>query len=168
MTLPIEDYGIIGDLHTAALVGRDGSIDWLCLPRFDSAACFSKLLGTKTTARWKIAPKGAHLATHRRYRGETRSSSSRSSSPTEGTVRVIDCMPIRQAAPRGRPPGRRGEGQGDMGMDLTIRFGYGQIVPWVRRLDGTLNAIAGPDGLSLWTPVRHPRRGLLTPWPSSP
>ncbi|HEY6622403.1 MAG TPA: glycoside hydrolase family 15 protein [Acidimicrobiales bacterium] len=152
MTLPIEDYGIIGDLHTAAVVGRDGSIDWLCLPRFDSAACFSRLLGDNEHGRWKVAPAGAYRATHRRYRGESLVLESEFVTP-EGTVRVVDCMPIRQEHPevvrlvegvRGRVP---------MRMDLTIRFGYGQIVPWVRRLDGTLVAIAGPDGLSLWTPV---------------
>jgi GH15 family glucan-1,4-alpha-glucosidase len=152
VTLPIEDYGIIGDLHTAALVGRDGSIDWLCLPRFDSAACFSTLLGTDEHGRWKIAPKGGHLATHRRYRGDSLVLESEFVT-AEGTVRVIDCMPIRQEHPEIVRLVEGVKGRVSMRMDMTIRFGYGQIVPWVRRLDGTLTAIAGPDGLSLWTPV---------------
>ncbi len=156
MALPIEDYGVIGDLHTAALVGRDGSIDWLCLPRFDSAACFTKLLGTSDHGSWRIAPKGVERATHRRYRGESLVLESEFVTP-EGTVRVVDCMPIRQRHPEVIRLVEGVRGVVPMEMVLTIRFGYGQIVPWVRRLDGILTAIAGPDGLSLWTPV--PTRG---------
>ena len=152
MTLPIEDYGIIGDLHTAALVGRDGSIDWLCLPRFDSAACFSKLLGDDDHGFWRLAPKGAHRATHRHYRGDTLVLESEFVTQ-EGTVRIIDCMPIRQQHPEVVRLVEGVRGKVTMEMNLAIRFGYGQIVPWVRRLDGTLIAVAGPDGLSLWTPV---------------
>jgi GH15 family glucan-1,4-alpha-glucosidase len=152
MTLSIEDYGIIGDLHTAALVGRDGSIDWLCLPRFDSAACFTKLLGDEDNGSWRLAPKGAHLATHRHYRGETLVLESEFVT-SEGTVRVIDCMPIRQQHPEVVRLVEGVRGRVTMAMNLTIRFGYGQIIPWVRRIDGTLQAIAGPDGLSLWTPI---------------
>src|SRR5664280_2187506 len=152
MTLPIEDYGIIGDLHTAALVGRDGSIDWLCLPRFDSAACFSKLLGDDDHGFWRLAPKGAHRATHRHYRGDTLVLESEFVTQ-EGTVRVIDCMPIRQTHPEVVRLVEGVRGKVTMEMNLTIRFGYGQIVPWARRMDGTLTAVAGPDGLSLWTPV---------------
>ncbi len=152
MALPIEDYGIIGDLHTAALVGRDGSIDWLCLPRFDSSACFSKLLGDGDHGFWMLAPKGSHGATHRHYRGDTLVLESEFVTD-EGTVRVIDCMPIRQQHPEVVRLVEGVLGKVTMEMVLTIRFGYGQIVPWVRRTDGTLSAIAGPDGLSLWTPV---------------
>ena len=152
MTLPIEDYGIIGDLHTAALVGRDGSIDWLCLPRFDSAACFSKLLGDDDHGSWKLAPKGSHGASHRHYRGDTLVLESEFVTD-EGTVRVVDCMPIRQEHPEVVRLVEGVRGKVTMSMELTIRFGYGQIVPWVRRIDGTLQAIAGPDGISLWTPV---------------
>ena len=152
MTLPIEDYGIIGDLHTAALVGRDGSIDWLCLPRFDSAACFSKLLGDDDHGFWRLAPKGAHRATHRHYRGDTLVLETEFVT-REGTVRIVDCMPIRQQHPEVVRLVEGVRGKVTMEMNLTIRFGYGQIVPWVRRLDGTLIAVAGPDGLSLWTPV---------------
>ncbi len=152
MALRIEDYGIIGDLHTAALVGRDGSIDWLCLPRFDSAACFAKLLGDQDNGSWRLAPKGAHVATHRHYRGETLVLESEFVTD-EGSVRVVDCMPIRQQHPEVVRLVEGVRGKVTMEMTLTIRFGYGQIIPWVRKSDGTLNAIAGPDGLSLWTPV---------------
>src|ERR1700674_5165349 len=161
MALPIEDYGIIGDLHTAALVGRDGSIDWLCLPRFDSAACFAKLLGNEDHGSWRLAPRGSHGASHRHYRGETLVLESEFVTD-EGTVRVIDCMPIRQQHPEVVRLVEGVRGKVTMEMVLTIRFGYGQIVPWVRRLDGTLNAIAGPDGLSLWTPVQCQGRDLST------
>jgi GH15 family glucan-1,4-alpha-glucosidase len=161
VTLPIEDYGIIGDLHTAALVGRDGSIDWLCLPRFDSAACFSKLLGDEEHGCWKLAPKGSHRATHRRYRGDSLVLESEFVTP-EGTVRVIDCMPIRQRYPEVVRLVEGVRGKVEMEMNLTIRYGYGQIVPWVRRLDGTLSAIAGPDGLSLWTPVHTEGKDMST------
>jgi GH15 family glucan-1,4-alpha-glucosidase len=161
MTLPIEDYGLIGDLHTAALVGRDCSIDWLCLPRFDSAASFAKLLGDDDHGRWKIAPKGSRGATHRHYRGETLVLESEFVT-REGTVRIIDCMPIRQEHPEVVRLVEGVRGKVTMEMNLTIRFGYGQIVPWVRRTDGTLSAIAGPDGLSLWTPIETQGRDLST------
>ncbi len=152
MTLSIEDYGIIGDLHTAALVGRDGSIDWLCLPRFDSSACFAKLLGDDDNGSWRIAPKGSHEAVHRHYRGDTLVLESEFVTD-EGSVRVVDCMPIRQTHPEVVRLVEGIRGKVTMEMSLTIRFGYGQVIPWVRKTDGTLNAIAGPDGLSLWTPV---------------
>jgi GH15 family glucan-1,4-alpha-glucosidase len=161
MGLPIEDYGIIGDLHTSALVGKDGSIDWLCLPRFDSAACFAKLLGNEDHGSWRLAPKGSHGASHRHYRGETLVLESEFVTD-EGTVRVIDCMPIRQQHPEVVRLVEGVRGKVTMEMVLTIRFGYGQIVPWVRSVDGMLNAIAGPDALSLWTPVEVRGRDLST------
>ena len=161
MALSIEDYGIIGDLHTAALVGRDGSIDWLCLPRFDSGACFAKLLGDEDHGSWKLAPKGSHGATHRHYRGDTLVLETEFVTD-EGSVRVVDCMPIRQQHPEVVRLVEGVRGKVTMEMNLTIRFGYGQIVPWVRRTDGTLNAIAGPDGLSLWTPVTCKGQDLTT------
>ncbi len=161
MTLPLEDYGLIGDLHTAALVGRDCSIDWLCLPRFDSAASFGKLLGDDDHGHWKVAPKGSHGATHRHYRGDTLVLESEFVTK-DGAVRVIDCMPIRQKNPEVVRLVEGVRGKVAMEMDLTIRFGYGQIVPWVRRVDGTLNAIAGPDGISLWTPVACRGRDFST------
>src|ERR1022692_338441 len=161
MALRIEDYGIIGDLHTAALVGRDGSIDWLCLPRFDSAACFAKLLGEEDNGSWRLAAQGGHEATHRHYRGDTLVLESEFVTD-EGSVRVVDCMPIRQQNPEVVRLVEGVRGKVTMEMTLTIRFGYGQIIPWVRRSDGTLNAIAGPDGLSLWTPVACSGRDFST------
>ena len=161
MALPIEDYGIIGDLHTVALVGRDGSIDWLCLPRFDSGSCFAKLLGDDDHGSWRIAPKGADRATHRHYRGETLVLESEFVTD-EGTVRIIDCMPIRHEHPEVVRLVEGVRGRVTMEMRLTIRFGYGRVVPWVRRTDGTLTAIAGPDALSLWTTVPTHGSGLST------
>src|SRR5664280_554572 len=161
MALLIEDYGIIGDLHTVALVGRDGSIDWLCLPRFDSAACFAKLLGKEDHGSWRLAPKGSLGATHRHYRGDTLVLESEFVTD-EGTVRVIDCMPIRQRHPEVVRLVEGVRGKVAMEMSLTIRFGYGQVVPWVRRMDGTLTAIAGPDALSLWTPVHTRGQDMST------
>ncbi len=161
MALPIEDYGIIGDLHTAALVGKDGSIDWLCLPRFDSAACFAALLGDEANGRWKIAPRGAQQATHRHYRGDTLVLETEFTTD-EGTVRIVDCMPIRQDHPEVIRMVEGVLGRVTMEMELTIRFGYGQIVPWVRTTDGTLRAIAGPDAVSLYTPVPTHGRDLST------
>src|SRR5271156_985575 len=99
MPLPIEKYALIGDCHTAALVGRDGSIDWLCFPRFDSGACFAKLLGDESHGFWKIAPEGGPLATRRRYRDDSLVLESEFETP-DGTVRVTDCMPIRETNPQ--------------------------------------------------------------------
>jgi GH15 family glucan-1,4-alpha-glucosidase len=151
--LRIEDYGLIGDTQTAALVGRDGSIDWLCMPRFDSHACFAALLGDRRHGRWLIAPADEPQSRSRRYRGRSLVLETEFTTST-GTVRVIDCMP-----PRDRDPdlvrvveGVHGEVR--MQMELIIRFDHGSIVPWVRRVDGSLRAIAGPDALSLWTPVK--------------
>ena len=169
VTLRIEDYGLIGDTHTAALVGRDGSIDWLCLPRFDSAACFAHLLGESNHGFWRIAPVASPLpgqgepllATRRRYAGDTLVLETEFDLP-EGSVRLSDCMPIRELSPT---VVRRVEclsGSVDMRMDLEIRFEYGSVVPWVRRVDGQLVAIAGPDGLALWTPLRTRGEGMRT------
>ena len=160
MALPIEDYALIGDCETAALVGRDGSIDWLCWPRFDSPACFASLVGTEDHGRWLIGPAdpAAARAVSRRYRGDSLILETRFESET-GSVVVVDVMPPR----RGNSNlvrivyGERGTMR--MHTELVIRFGYGAIVPWVYRLpDGTLRAIAGPDQLVLRTPVEL--RGL--------
>jgi len=161
MALPIEDYGIIGDLHTVALVGRDGSIDWLCLPRFDSGACFAKLLGSEDHGSWRLAPKGVERAVHRHYRGDTLVLESEFVSD-EGTVRIVDCMPIRERHPEVVRLVEGVRGKVTMEMRLTIRYGYGQVVPWVRRTDGTLTAVAGPDALSLWTTVATEGSDLST------
>jgi GH15 family glucan-1,4-alpha-glucosidase len=148
MASPIEDYAIISDTQTAALVGRDGSIDWACFPRFDSAACFAALLGDRTNGRWAIAPTDGVVSVTRRYRSGTLVLET-DFETAAGGVRLIDFMPV-----RGRAPdiirvveGRRGEVE--MKSDLVIRFDYGRVVPWVRRRDGTVVAAAGPDALCL-------------------
>ena len=154
----IEDYGLIGDLQTAALVGRDGSIDWLCFPRFDSGACFAALLGDERNGRWKLAPDCEIERVERRY--QERSLVHELEFHTErGSVRVLDFMP-----PRGTDPDvvrivEGVEGSVPMRMELVLRFDYGSIVPWVRRLDDdTRIAVAGPDAIALRTPVAAPGR----------
>jgi GH15 family glucan-1,4-alpha-glucosidase len=152
MAAPIEDYALIGDTHTAGLVSREGSIDWLCLPRFDSPACFAALLGDRSNGCWKLAPAGPVREVRRHYQGDTLVLETEHRTD-DGVVRVIDCMPPRHSDPdvarvvegvRGRVP---------MRMELTIRFDYGSIVPWVRHVAGALHAIAGPDSVWLRTPV---------------
>jgi GH15 family glucan-1,4-alpha-glucosidase len=158
----IEDYGLIGDLQTAALVARDGSIDWLCFPRFDSGACFSALLGNEWDGRWLLAPDCEVDRVERRYRERTLVHELDFHCAT-GSVRVIDFMP-----PRGKDPDvvrivEGLEGSVPMRLELVIRFEYGSIVPWVRRLDEeTRVAIAGPDALSLRTPVPMHGENLRT------
>ena len=161
MPAPIEDYALIGDTHTAGLVSRGGSIDWLCLPRFDSPACFAALLGDEGNGRWLLAPAGPVREVRRRYQGDTLVLETEHRTD-DGVVRVVDCMPPRQQDPdvarvvegvRGRVP---------MRMELTIRFDYGSIVPWVRRMDGALHAIAGPDSVWLRTPVPVHGENLTT------
>src|SRR5579875_344057 len=160
MSLRIEDYGLIGDTHTAALVGRDGSIDWCCMPRFDSAAVFSKLLGDERHGFWRIAPEASPqpgagpplLATRRRYLGHSLVLETEWELP-EGTVRLTDCMPIREAHPEIVRLVECISGKVRMRMDLSLRFEYGIVIPWVRHLDGVLSAVAGPDAVALWTPV---------------
>src|SRR3954471_13729657 len=152
MSGAIEDHGLIGDLQTAALVGRDGSIDWLCLPRFDSPACFAALLGDDSNGRWLLAPASGGDCTSRRYRGETLALESTWQTP-EGTVRVIDLMPPRGEAADVVRIVEGVSGRVRMQTQLVLRFDYGRIVPWVRHLDGDLGAIAGPDAVWLRTPV---------------
>ncbi len=150
----IEDYGLLSDLQTAALVGRTGSIDWLTFPRFDSSSCFGSLLGGREHGRWLIAPCDAGPATTRRYRDDTLILESEWQMP-EGRVRVIDFMP-----PRGNDPDvvrivEGLEGSVQMRTELVIRFDYGSVIPWVRRLDvRTLVGLGGPDGLVLRTPIQ--------------
>jgi GH15 family glucan-1,4-alpha-glucosidase len=152
MSLPIEDYALIGDCKTAALVGRDGSIDWLCWPRFDSAACFAGLLGTSENGRWLIAPEHTILDVSRRYRPGTLVLETEFQ--TEGgRAAVIDFMPPADGADLVRIVIGR-SGRVAFRTELVVRFNYGAIVPWVNRLeDGTINAIAGPERLLLRTPV---------------
>ena len=157
----IEDYALIGDTQTAALVGRDGSIDWLCLPRFDSGACFAALLGRPEHGRWLLAPDGEILGTKRRYRGDTLVLETEFET-ADGVVAVIDFMPPRAIRPdlvrivEGR------SGRVTVKMELIVRFDYGSIVPWVRRIDGGWAAIAGPDAVDLRTPVELVGKDLIT------
>ena len=161
MAARIEDYALIGDCQTAALVAKDGSIDWLCIPRFDSGACFAALLGAPEHGRWLLTPVSPVRHVRRRYRGETLILETELETD-EGVVALIDCMRPRTEAPdivrlvegrRGRVP---------MRMELVIRFDYGSIVPWVHRYDDGLWAIAGPDRLWLRTPVETRGEGLTT------
>ncbi len=157
MSLRIEDYALIGDCETAALVGRDGSIDWLCWPRFDSDACFAALLGSPENGRWLISPKNGASKVTRRYRPNTMILETRFECP-DGVATLVDFMPGHE---KGSSIVRLvvGErGRVNMRTDLAIRFGYGAIVPWMTRLeDGARSAIAGPDMVVLRTAV--PLRG---------
>ncbi len=158
---PIEDYALLGDLHTAALLGRDGSIDWLCLPRFDSPACFAALLHDESAGYWRLAPAAGGPATRRGYRGDTLIVDSEWDTDG-GTVRITDFMP-----PRGKVADvvrivEGVSGRVQMRMDLAIRFDYGSVVPWVRRSDGGLIAVAGPDTVCLTSPVTMRGENLTT------
>jgi GH15 family glucan-1,4-alpha-glucosidase len=157
----IEDYALIGDLQTAALVERGGSIDWLCFPRFDSGACFAALLGNAENGRWLLAPEGDATST-RRYLHDTLVLETTWETPGGGLVRVFDFMP-----PRGKAPDvvRLVEGvRGRVAMrsELVIRFDYGHIVPWVRRVDDTRYAVAGPDALCFRTPAHTRGENMRT------
>ncbi|MEV4330716.1 glycoside hydrolase family 15 protein [Streptomyces sp. NPDC049597] len=147
MTQRIEDYALIGDLQTAALVGADGSIDWLCLPRFDSAACFAALVGNEENGHWRLAPKGAVRCTSRRYVDESLVLETTWQTRT-GTVKVLDFMPQRDKAPDVVRIVAGVSGTVEMASVLRLRFDYGDIVPWMRRADGHRVAVAGPD--SVW------------------
>ena len=154
MSKPIEDYGLIGNMLSAALVARDGSIDWLCLPHFDSPACFAALLGDDSHGRWLLAPSAPGVVTTRRYLPETAVLETRHETP-DGVVRVYDFMPLSDDEERVDVV-RIVQGESgcvDMRMELTLRFNYGQAVPWVRRRDYGLSAIAGPDAVELHTAV---------------
>jgi GH15 family glucan-1,4-alpha-glucosidase len=151
----IEDYAVIGDLQTAALVSREGSIDWLCFPRFDSGACFAALLGDEDNGRWLIEPKVAVHELRRRYRGDSLILETEWRTST-GVVRVHDFMPPRGVAPDVVRIVEGVEGEVEMRTELVIRFDYGSIVPWLRRMDGgeARVAIGGPDAVCLRTPVQ--------------
>jgi GH15 family glucan-1,4-alpha-glucosidase len=154
MSVPIEDYGIIGNTYTAALVSRGGSIDWLCLPRFDSGSVFGALLGHPEHGRWLIAPTDPNARSSRRYRGETGILETRFETE-DGCVTVIDFMPL-----------ANDEGQvdlirlvrGDRGCvrmrtEIILRFDYGRAIPWVRQHQGGPGAVAGPNAIQFVTPV---------------
>ncbi len=157
----IEDYALIGDLQTAALVGRDGSVDWCCFPRFDSGACFAALLGTPEHGRWLLSPAVPITGTTRGYRDDTLVLETLHETD-EGVVRVIDFMPPRGMAPDIVRIVEGVEGAVPMASELVIRFDFGQIVPWVRRVDHARIAIAGPDALCFRTPVEVRGENLTT------
>ncbi len=161
MSARIEDYALIGDCQTAALVSREGSIDWLCLPRFDSASCFAALLGTPEHGRWLLAPAQGIRSIRRHYRDGTLVLETDFETET-GAVTVIDFMPVRVERPEvvRIVVGRRGQVR--MATELVIRLEYGSIVPWVRRMDGGIVAIGGPDKLHLRTPVELRGENLKT------
>ena len=148
----IEDYALIGDCETAALVSISGSIDWLCFPSFDSPACFAALLGTSEHGRWLLAPADRVIATRRRYVGPTAVLETEFTTE-EGSVAVVDFMPVRSGLPDlvRIVVGRRGRVR--MQMELVIRFDYGSVTPWVGRSEGGITAVGGPDSLRLRTPV---------------
>ena len=148
----IEDYALIGDLQTAALVSRTGSIDWCCFPRFDSGACFAALLGDPNNGRWLVAPKTEVERTTRRYRHDTLILESVHTT-AEGAIRVIDFMPPRGEAPDIVRIVEGLDGRVPMRSELVIRFDYGRTVPWVRRVDHARVAVAGPDALCFRTEV---------------
>jgi GH15 family glucan-1,4-alpha-glucosidase len=156
----IEDYALIGNCRSAALVGKDGSIDWLCLPRFDGPAPFAALLGDAGNGRWRIAPAGAFTVS-RRYLPDTLvlETTFRTAS---GTVTLTDAMLVDRDRPRivRRVEGR--DGAVTMRLEYIVRFDYGSLVPWVRRVDGGLDAVGGSDGLLLATDVELRAEGLVT------
>ncbi|MEU6412058.1 glycoside hydrolase family 15 protein [Microbispora sp. NPDC046933] len=148
----IEDYALIGDMHTAALVGRDGSVDWLCLPRFDSGACFAALLGGRAAGRWLLAPAGGGTCTGRRYRDGTLVLETTWDMPG-GCVRVLDFMPPRGEAPDLVRIVEGVRGRVEMRTELLLRFEYGDVIPWVRHRGGELAVVAGPNAAWLQSPV---------------
>src|SRR5215475_3660082 len=163
---PIEDYALIGDMQTAALVSRDGSIDWLCLPRFDSDAVFAALLGDKSNGQWQLNPTAEEGPPARRPQVE------RSYLPdtlvlttqwraASGSVRVIDFMPPQPASPVLIRMVEGLTGAVEMECVIRLRFGYGRVVPWVRRINGVLRGVVGPDAVWLATPVRLTGRDLM-------
>ncbi|RSS67331.1 glycoside hydrolase family 15 protein [Streptomyces sp. WAC06614] len=163
----IEDYALIGDMQTAALVCRDGSVDWLCLPRFDSHAVFAALLGTEEHGFWRIGPAyapGSEIprATSRRYRGDSLVLESEFETP-RGTVRVIDFMPPREDhAPQLVRIVEGVSGRVPMRSALRMRFSYGRVVPWVHKVDGRTVAVAGPDSVWLDTDAQTYGKDLTT------
>ena len=148
----IEDYGLVGDLQTVALIGRDGAIDWLCLPRFDSGACFAALLGDEEAGFWRIAPAGAEQCSRRAYRGDTLVLET-DWETDQGAIRVIDFMPPRGEAADIVRIVEGLSGRVTVESRLKVRFDYGSIVPWVRHRAGQFEAVAGPDSVWLGTPV---------------
>src|SRR3954464_15668814 len=162
MSTPLEDYALIGDCETAALVSRSGSIDWLCWPRFDSGACFAALLGLSKNGRWLLAPCDTPDKTTRRYIGDTLVLETEHHTST-GVVAVVDFMPIRDHTSNVIRTVIGRSGQVAMKTEIVLRFDYGSIVPWVSRLDdGSLRAIAGPDMVTIRSDVELHGRDFTT------
>jgi len=153
MASRIEDYAIIGDTQTAALVAKDGSIDWLCVPRFDSGAVFAALLGDVEHGRWQLTPAGGIQRVERRYRDDTLVLET-TFHTDDGVVRIVDCMPIRSKSVDVVRIVEGVSGRVPIHMDLRLRFDYGANLPWVTDQDGRLHGTAGPDSIVLSTPVK--------------
>jgi GH15 family glucan-1,4-alpha-glucosidase len=154
MSKPIEDYGFIGNMLSGALIARDGSIDWLCLPRFDSDACFAALLGTQEHGYWRISPESELRSSSRRYLPQTMILETTFETAT-GTATLVDFMPLSDDPEKVDVIRivRGVSGRVTMRMELALRFGYGKTVPWVRRRDYGIHVVAGPDAVELVTPV---------------
>lgn len=162
MSAPIEDYALIGDCESAALVSRDGSIDWLCWPRFDSNACFAALLGTSSHGRWLLDTVEPPASRRRRYRDDTLILET-AIETAGGAVTVIDFMPPRSQNSDIVRIVRGERGTVRMRTEWVLRFDNGRTVPWVTRLaDGALRAVAGPDQVTLHTAVALHGRDLTT------
>jgi GH15 family glucan-1,4-alpha-glucosidase len=144
----IEDYAMVGDLQTAALIGADGSVDWLCFPRFDSPACFAALLGEEANGHWRIAPSSGGRCARRSYVGDTLVLQTEWETP-DGTIRVIDCMPPRGMAPDLVRVVEGVEGRVEVTSAMRIRFDYGHVAPWITVEGREVHAVAGPDALWL-------------------
>ncbi|MBK3558386.1 glycoside hydrolase family 15 protein [Streptomyces sp. MBT56] len=162
----IEDYALIGDMQTAALVCRDGTADWLCLPRFDSHAVFAGLLGTEEHGFWRLGPARAEgtepaFADRRRYRGDSLILESEWDTP-RGTVRVTDFMPPRDGAPQLIRIVEGVSGRVPMRSELRMRFSYGRVTPWVHKVDNRTVAVAGPDSVWLDTEAETYGQNLTT------
>src|SRR6185312_16298588 len=154
MSKPIEEYGFIGNMLSGALVARDGSMDWLCLPRFDSDACFAALLGTSKHGYWRISPAGKSKRPSRRYLPHA--PILETTFQTEGgIVTLVDFMPLSNDPERVDVVRlvQGVSGKVAMRMELALRFGYGKTIPWVRHRDYGIHAVAGPDAVELSTPV---------------
>jgi GH15 family glucan-1,4-alpha-glucosidase len=153
----IEDYAMVGDLQTAAIVGIDGSVDWLCFPRLDSPACFAALLGDDTNGRWRLAPASGGRCKSRRYREDTLVFETEWET-AEGAVRVVDCMPPRGAAPDLVRVVEGIRGRVELRSELLIRFDYGRAAPWITIEGREVHAVAGPDALWLRASALHEER----------
>jgi len=157
----IEDHAIIGDLHTAALVAAEGSIDWLCLPRFDSPACFAALLDEESAGRWIVTPAGSSRCTRRSYRGDTLILDTEWET-SDGHVRVTDFMPLRGESAELVRIVEGLSGSVPMQLELVLRFDYGHVVPWVTRTDRGILAVAGPDSVQITSDIPLTGRDMRT------